>query len=510
MQSFGPAFSIEANHYIMQSISSLLPEKNDLQTTRIIELDAVQMADGNERASLNIGLDDPDHIRVIPQSWHMCARPKESNPFLLTEKSARKRDTFRDARGAGRVPDSYNFFQIAGARDGESAFVGMRSDGTGISEISFAKNGKSVEVVFERNRMGVVRNEDPPPIKVVISNVPSAFMDQKLEERIKSAAPRGAEIIWFSWPAYGRNIDEEGILREAQAAARMPEAARPTTILIDDGHTTHHGDIQMDVSRFPDPRATVRRIKELGFKAGVWAPLTLVNKNSRLAKKHPEWLVKNKKNKPARVAYYQPTGRKFPPLFAPLGLDISIPDVREHIAEKIKRYEEMGFGIIKLDFMAACFVGTLQRKSKTPLEFYHDLFARINQKLKGETILIGSQGPLMESIGVDLIRATMDSAAPPLPLVGGYVSGRMYSDAAIMAERRRFLGTRGILDGVHLEGSGILAGRVARTVNRGLASSGYQHMFIGDSLARVGREGRRRWSAFIERFRERAGHWKAP
>lgn len=491
----------------MQFISSQFLEKDALQgaeKTRVIELEAVQSVDGSERACLHVEVDDPDRYLVTPHSWHMCARPRESSPFLLSANVARKRDVFRDPRGEGSVPDSYNFFEITRVGNGQSAFIGMDGDGTGFGEIRFAGDGKPLKVVFERNRMGVTRSEDPPPITVVISNAPSAFVDKNLQGRVRSTSPRGTEIIWFSWPSYGRNIREEGILREAQAAARMPEGARPTTILIDDGHTTHHGDVQMDRDRFPDPRATARRIKELGFKAGIWEPLVLVSKHSQLARKRPDWLVKDRKGKAARVAYYLPTGKRFPPLIAPRGLDISIPEVREHIAGKIKSYEEMGFGVIKLDFMAACFVGEMQDRSKTPLEFYHELFVLINQKLKDETILIGSQGPLMESAGVDLIRATMDSATPPIPLLGGYLSGDLYSQAAIMAERRQFLGPRGVLDGIHLAGSAIIANGVAQAVNPALASWGYRHMFIGDSLAGVGRKGRKRWSAFIERFRERS------
>ena len=345
-----------------------------------VELEAVRIVGGNERAALHIEVDNPHHYLIIPKSWHMCARPHESEPYLLAAKVARKRDTFRDPRGEGSVPDSYNFFKITNVVNRAFAFIGMQPDGTGIGEIRFARNSRSVEVTFERNRMNVARNEDPPPIKVVISNDASAYAHKDLEERVRSASPRGSEIIWFSWPVYGRNIEERSILREAQAAAEMPEDARPTTLLIDDGHTSHHGDTLMDRRRFPDPQATVRRIKELGLKAGVWEPLTLVSKNSRLAKERRHWLVKDRKGKAARVAYYLPTGKTVPPLIAPLGLDISIPEVREHIAEKIKRYEDLGFGVIKLDFMAACFVGELQCRERTPLEYYHELFALINQK----------------------------------------------------------------------------------------------------------------------------------
>ena len=474
-----------------------------------VELEAVRIVGGNERAALHIEVDNPHHYLIIPKSWHMCARPHESEPYLLAAKVARKRDTFRDPRGEGSVPDSYNFFKITNVVNRAFAFIGMQPDGTGIGEIRFARNSRSVEVTFERNRMNVARNEDPPPIKVVISNDASAYAHKDLEERVRSASPRGSEIIWFSWPVYGRNIEERSILREAQAAAEMPEDARPTTLLIDDGHTSHHGDTLMDRRRFPDPRGTVRRIKDLGLKAGVWEPLTLVSKNSRLAKERRHWLVKDRKGKAARVAYYLPTGKTVPPLIAPLGLDISIPEVREHIAEKIKRYEDLGFGVIKLDFMAACFVGELQCRERTPLEYYHELFALINQKLMDETILIGSQGPLVESVGVDLIRSTMDSATPPIPLFAGRVSSDMYSQAATMAGRRKFLGPRGVLDGIHLRGSGIIADGVAQAVNPTLVSSGYRHMFIGDSLAAVGRKGRKEWSAFIRRFRERSSRLRA-
>lgn len=135
-----------------------------------------------------------------------------------------------------------------------------------------------------------------------------------------------------------------------------------------------------------------------------------------------------------------------------------------------------------------------------------------------EIELIGCGAPVMESIGLfNGLRITDDSAfqdlgdvvnrTPLSRLVADINTGKYTNAVAVMA--RRILPFRGvhalILDGIHIADEKIpfnpeKRDRLNETI-QALNRLGISNLYVGDSLSRIGEQGRQEWRNFINIIR---------
>lgn len=125
-----------------------------------------------------------------------------------------------------------------------------------------------------------------------------------------------------SWEACYFDHDEERIFALAKAAAELG-AER---FILDDGwfrgrhdDTAGLGDWSADPLKYPSGlRPLAERIRALGLEFGLWVEPEMVNPDSDLYRRHPDWAL----HLPGRE---QPTARN------QLVLDLSLPEVRDHL-----------------------------------------------------------------------------------------------------------------------------------------------------------------------------------
>lgn len=112
------------------------------------------------------------------------------------------------------------------------------------------------------------KNWAEKPLPVLYNSWYSTFFDVQCSDQIKlaeKAAKLGVELFviddgWFE----GRNNDKAGL-----------------------------GDWYVDREKFPDGLAPlIKRVNELGMEFGVWIEPEMVNANSNLYKKHPDWIYR--------------------------------------------------------------------------------------------------------------------------------------------------------------------------------------------------------------------------
>ncbi len=91
--------------------------------------------------------------------------------------------------------------------------------------------------------------------------------DQGLPQKTPPLELMGAPI-WTTWARYKDRIDQETVL---QFAREIKENGYPYHVLeIDDRWQTQYGDLEFDPKRFPDPKAMIRELHQMGFKVTVW------------------------------------------------------------------------------------------------------------------------------------------------------------------------------------------------------------------------------------------------
>jgi alpha-galactosidase len=229
---------------------------------------------------------------------------------------------------------------------------------------------------------------------------------------------------WCSWYYYFTRVSEADVL-ENVAALRAVRATLPLRVVqIDDGYQTAVGDWTSVNERFPSGMAALAaRIREAGYRPGLWlAPFT-ATANSRLAQEHPDWFVHDRDGAPIAA------GENWNATL--YGLDTSHPDARDWLRSLFRTIvAEWGYDYLKLDFLACGAISGLRHDpGATRARALCDGLALIRETVGDDVFLLGCGCPLLGGVGqLDAMRIGPDGApywSPrfkgiPVPLSEGH------------------------------------------------------------------------------------------
>eukprot|EP00979_Chaetoceros_neogracilis_P014370 scaffold4569_cov284-Chaetoceros_neogracile.AAC.16 len=214
---------------------------------------------------------------------------------------------------------------------------------------------------------------------------------------------------WCSWYHYYENIDSASLTDNFKRLADLKSKIASDTVIIDDGYMTAWGDWDsLKPKGFPKAsggmKALADSIESNAMIPGIWMAPYACDKNSKLAKAHPDWIIRNNEG---RIANSSNCGKFF------YGLDASNPAVREYAFKCIRRaVQEWGYKVLKLDFLyAAC----LQGNGKYDLSMSRaDTMYLALQTLRAaagpDTFIIGCGCPIGPAIGLlDANRISADT-----------------------------------------------------------------------------------------------------
>jgi alpha-galactosidase len=211
---------------------------------------------------------------------------------------------------------------------------------------------------------------------------------------------------WCSWYYYFTRVTEADVL-ENLGALRTARASMPLEVVqIDDGYQAAVGDWTTPNEKFPGGMAGLaRRIREAGFRPGLWlAPFT-VAANSRLAAEHPEWLVRDEHGRPSDAGTNWETTLH--------GLDTTHPGAREWLRRLFSTLvEQWGYDYLKLDFlMTGAVPGQRWEPSTTRAAALRQGLQLVREIVGDEVYLLGCGCPLLSGVGiVDAMRIGPDVA----------------------------------------------------------------------------------------------------
>ncbi len=164
-----------------------------------------------------------------------------------------------------------------------------------------------------------------------------------------SKPPDDAPSAYCSWYWYGKNYSEEYFFRDLQALKDLKFRKPFDVFLIDESWGLNKWGDYMPNDQFPGGMKLVAdKINEMGYIPGIWTPPYLVSPTSDLFKKHPEWVIKNKKGDQYTFRMNDKDH---------LVLDPTYPGVLEYLEESFRKLsEDWGFRYFKFDFMRAVFL----------------------------------------------------------------------------------------------------------------------------------------------------------
>jgi len=199
---------------------------------------------------------------------------------------------------------------------------------------------------------------------------------------------------------------------------------RPTVFQIDDGWELAIGDWEAHPEKFPSGMASLAsRIREKNLIPGLWLAPFLLMPDSKTAKAHREWVLRDRNGAPVRAGWNPNWGGDV------WCLDLSLPEVEAYLGSLFNTVvNEWGYCYLKLDFLYAGLMrGAFAGKEGGAWEHYARTMARILEfsiAADGSPVAFLSCGAPIESTApfMPLMRSGADTREhwewPQLRLIG--------------------------------------------------------------------------------------------
>lgn len=202
----------------------------------------------------------------------------------------------------------------------------------------------AAETTLLGTRRGTVRSA---PVTISRSSDGHALLEEWAEAQIRVSEPFEVPQTsgWNSWDYYRWTVTEDEVLKNADCIASDPVLSRHVTrIVVDDGWQYCYGEWEAN-PLFPSGMQTLaRRLRRMGFEAGLWFAPTIVEPHARWAQLEPETLATGASGFPC-LAFSCMERKGFL-------LDPTHPKVRAWWDAVFRKYAGFGYRFFKLDFLS--------------------------------------------------------------------------------------------------------------------------------------------------------------
>ena len=227
----------------------------------------------------------------------------------------------------------------------------------------------------------------------------SGEVNRALIEREHALQAVGADITrvpvgWCSWYHFYENISETNLLANLNMMAKLRPQLPLQLFQIDDGYQRAWGDwLTLDKTKFSTKsmRDMVEEIRAQGLRPGLWLAPIAVDKHSRIAAEHPEWIIRQSAGVGGRPSNSANCGKWF------YGLDVTIPEVQAFIKETLTTVSHgaWSFDYLKLDFLyAAALKGVRRDPTLNTAQVLQVAMRLIREAVGAGTYVLGCGSPL--------------------------------------------------------------------------------------------------------------------
>lgn len=193
--------------------------------------------------------------------------------------------------------------------------------------------------------------------------------------------------VWCSWYSLYGWVKEYSFLNALEGLGDLPF----DVIQLDDGWECTVGDWEAN-KKFPSGMTSLAEaIRKTGRTAGLWLAPFMVTLKSKLARQHPDWLLRDERGRLVRAGLSW-NGATY-------ALDTGHSEVLEWVEALIHKVRGWGFEYLKLDFLYA---GALpgNRRNGLPRELaYRQAMQRI-RTAAGDAYILGCGALIIPSLGV--------------------------------------------------------------------------------------------------------------
>lgn len=229
----------------------------------------------------------------------------------------------------------------------------------------------------------------------------ASILGSAMGARVPATVPSG----WCSWYFYFNRVTERDVL--ANLVSLQVDGPRVDYVQIDDGYQSHTGDWTTPNEKFPrGMRFLADRIRDAGFRPGLWLAPLVLHRDSRVLAEHPEFALRDANGELRWSDIW--LGRC-------ATLDCTHPGAREWLFDTIQTVvREWGYSFLKLDALAyGCHGGVRHHAPGTTSAMNLRAGLEIIRAAAGDaTFILGCSCPLPVAVGlVDAMRVGPDVAA---------------------------------------------------------------------------------------------------
>jgi len=241
---------------------------------------------------------------------------------------------------------------VIGYLENNSCLGNLLISKTGPDEISLLAESVYAPQLTLRPGKAISSNR----VMINVSADPYAALETYADAVGKVNNARTSSIVngWCSWFYTLSRVSEHEVMSNTEFAAKHLKPFGLEYIQIDEGYQRWHGDWEGN-ERFPHGmKWLARKIKEHGFKAGIWISPYVISEPTEVFQKHPDWLLKTADGSLKRVGNWEegvePPADENPKRY---GLDITHPGAAQWLHDLTSTIaNDWGYEMIKIDFMA--------------------------------------------------------------------------------------------------------------------------------------------------------------
>lgn len=263
---------------------------------------------------------------------------------------------------------------LAPAPDVEVASIRVRDEG---GHLVVAADGPVIHLHAESLDLALAQAADVIATRLLVTPITSL--------------PAG----WCSWYTYWNEVTAQDVIDNVNVMERLNLPIE--VVQIDDGYQAEIGDWLEGRPGFGNLDDVVKRIVDTGRTPGLWTTPFLVGVNSRVAKEHPDWLVRD------AVAAEHHWGQEI------RVLDVTHPDAAEHLVSVFAALRERGFRFHKIDFIYGGAMVGGRYGDASPIDAYRRGLELVREGAGEDSVILGCGAPLLPSVGlVDAMRISPD------------------------------------------------------------------------------------------------------
>mmetsp|Transcript_31177 Transcript_31177/g.50237 ORF Transcript_31177/g.50237 Transcript_31177/m.50237 type:complete len:813 (-) Transcript_31177:15-2453(-) len=216
-------------------------------------------------------------------------------------------------------------------------------------------------------------------------------------------------VGWCSWYCHGPHVDELLMMHSLKELKTlgMDSGELPLQLFqLDDGWQSAWGDWMRPNPKFPNGlKPLADAVKAHGLVPGIWLAPAALTKGSRVAKEHPEWILRDDHGGEVSCGFTAPG-------LWMRALDTSMPEVLEHVKKTIRTIvHDWGFRYLKCDFLHCAAMPAKRFRPVSRAKALRLLMEAIREAAGDDVFILACGAPLGPCIGVaDAARISADTA----------------------------------------------------------------------------------------------------